>query len=154
MGRRCYSWQPHPTMLYSLAGFFGRVARGEGALESTMLAYHIQTNRIYLPPAFYPSFILVIFTSRIYVTLNLPINSSASRNGLEHKKILLYCIDSNRLSVFTGWVLKMEQEILTLNDNILISSWSNWRLHSYKRLLSTAPPPYPHASRFVLDASH
>ena len=38
----------------------------------------------------------------------------------------------------------MEQEILTLNDNILISSWSNWRLHSYKRLLCTAaPPPTP-----------
>ena len=72
-----------------------------------MLAYRkntlFQTNRIYLPPAFYPSFILAIFTSRIYVTLNLPFNSSASRNDLEHKKILLYCIDSNRLLVFTGW---------------------------------------------------
>ena len=87
---------PYHALLHSLF-FWG------GALESTMLAYHFQTNRIYLPPAFYPSFILVIFTSRIYVTLNLPINSSASRNGLEHKKILLYCIDSNRLSVFTGW---------------------------------------------------
>ena len=99
-----------PYILYSIACFFlgggGGPARG-GALESTMLAYHFQTNRIYLPPTFYPSFILVrilvIFTSRIYVTLNLPINSSASRNGLEHKNILLYCIDSNRLLVFTGW---------------------------------------------------
>ena len=96
-----------PYILYSIACFFffwgGGGARGGGALESTMLAYHFQTNRIYLPPTFYPSFILVIFTSRIYVTLNLPINSSGSRNGLEHKNILLYCIDSNRLLVFTGW---------------------------------------------------
>lgn len=93
-----------PYILYSIACFFwGGGSKGGGALESTMLAYHFQTNRIYLPPTFYPSFILVIFTSRIYVTLNLPINSSASRNGLEHKNILLYCIDSNRLLVFTGW---------------------------------------------------
>ena len=72
--------------------FFGGWGCGE-ALESTMLAYRkntlFQTNRIYLPPAFYPPFTLVIFTSRIYVTLNLPFNSSASRNGLEHKKY--YC---------------------------------------------------------------
>ena len=46
-------------------------------------------SKKYAFPAFYPPFTLVIFTSRIYVTLNLPFNSSASRNGLEHKKY--YC---------------------------------------------------------------
>ena len=93
-----------PTMLYSIACFFlgGGVARGGGGsgVNNACISF---PNKQDLPPAFYPSFILVIFTSRIYVTLNLPVNSSSSRNGLEHKKILLYCIDSSRLLVFTGW---------------------------------------------------
>ena len=52
---------------------------GEGVssgVDNTCISKNtlFQTNKIYLPPAFYPSFTLVMFTSRTSVTLNLPFN--------------------------------------------------------------------------------
>ena len=83
----------HPTLPFSTKEpVFVFWRGGSSGVDNTCISKNtlFQTNKIYLLPAFYPSFTLVMFTSRISVTLNLPFNyKSASRNGLKHKKILL-----------------------------------------------------------------
>ena len=67
----------HPTLPFSTKEpVFVFWRGGSSGVDNTCISKNtlFQTNKIYLLPAFYPSFTLVMFTSRISLTLNLPFN--------------------------------------------------------------------------------
>ena len=80
---------PFPANLDSRALFFGRAQKR--APESTELAYREErTSRqtVFFPSAFYRSSTLVLYSSRIAVTLNLSSKRSTVRKGQEHLKFV------------------------------------------------------------------
>ena len=152
MGQWYYPWHRHPTLLDSRASLFFWRGGSSGVFNACIWKKQAIPNKQDLSHSCFLSFFYSSnITSRISVTLNFPFNWSASWIGLEHKKILLYCIYSNRLLVFTGWFWKWSRRywhrmITYLSVYDLIDA----TIH----INACCPPrPRPDAFRFVLDAS-